>query len=624
MIRRDDLHDLRALLGQFARPYWPMLVLAVFVSLAVAFLTSVQPLVLAPAIDSTVLSSQSPADSWRDLNLNNAGPTILGWLGFSQKPDSWKVMLVVVAVYLLVVGATSLLSFANTLLIGRIRTDISRDMQVSLFRHMLSLSLSYFTRQRSGELASRIMNDALQTAGMIEPAVRGLIQGSLILGFYLVLMTRTDARLTVLVLVVAGFHVLITRVLRDKIRNFVIDQFDLYATLTGLIQEALLSIRVVKSLGAEKFEQGRFERKAQGLRRVILKGGVYKYVEIPLRELADALGVGIVLLFAFLALSNGRLTVAGLMLFVLIVKQALTPISQIGQGALSLQTMIASAKSVLAVLREEPNVKDGAETTLPFREAIRLENVSFAYESSRPVLKDISLSVRRGETVALVGPSGAGKSTLADLILRLHDPVSGLITYDGRDIRSFTQESYRQRFGVVSQECLLFNATIEENIAYWRPMDGEVVSRAARVAHAHEFIERLPRGYQTVVGDRGIKLSGGQRQRIAIARAVYGEPDIIVLDEATSSLDGESEKQVQEAIEEAVKDMSAIIIAHRLSTVMRTDRIVLMNNGEIEAVGTHRELLASSPLYQRLCQTQFRQPQGVAVGTEVEEAHIPC
>ncbi len=618
MIRKDDLHDLRLLLGQFARPYWAQFALAVFVSLAVAFLTGIQPLVLAPAIDSTVLSTQSSAGSWRDLNLNNVGPTLLGWLGFSERPDSWSVMLVVVTVYFVVVCVTSLLNFANRLLIGRIRNDISRDMQVALVRHILNLSISYFTRQRSGDLASRIMNDALETATMVEPGLRGLLQGGLLVGFYLVLLLQTDVRLTMLVLVVVGLHVLITRVLCDRIRTLVVDKFSLFADLTGLIQQTLLSIRVVKSFGAEKFEGDRFEKQAQGLQRVILKGGIYKYVEVPLREVADALGVGIVLLFAFLALSNGRLTVAGLMLFVLIVRQALTPVSQIGAAVLGLQTMIASAKSVLAVLREEPKVKDGAEKTPSLREAIRLENVSFTYESGRPVLKNISMSVRRGETVALVGPSGAGKSTLADLILRMDDPTSGVVTYDGIDVRGFTQESYRRRFGVVSQECLLFNATVEENIAYWRSGDHEEIARAACIAHAVGFIEQLPQGYKTVVGDRGIKLSGGQRQRIALARAVYGKPDILILDEATSSLDSESEGHVQAAIEDAAKDMTVIVIAHRLSTVVKADRIVLLNGGQIEAVGTHQELLAGNALYRRLCGVQFHYQEILPTGA-IEE-----
>lgn len=212
---------------------------------------------------------------------------------------------------------------------------------------------------------------------------------------------------------------------------------------------------------------------------------------------------------------------------------------------------------------------------------------------------------------------------LADPILRLHDPVSGLITYDGRDIRSFTQESYRQRFGVVSQECLLFNATVEENIAYWRSIDSEVVNRVARVAHASGFIERLPREYQTIVGDRGINLSGVQRQRIAIARVLYGKPDILILDEATSALDSESEKQVQEAIAEAVKGMTAIIIAHRLSTVMQADRIVVLNHGAIEAIGRHYDLLEKSQLYKRLYEAQFCEAENPVAGQAVEEAYIP-
>jgi subfamily B ATP-binding cassette protein MsbA len=250
-------------------------------------------------------------------------------------------------------------------------------------------------------------------------------------------------------------------------------------------------------------------------------------------------------------------------------------------------------------------VKDGPESITRFHDGIVLHDVSFDYGGDR-VLDRVSFEIKKGEIVALIGPSGVGKSTLADLILRLYDPVAGSITIDGRDLRSLRQGSYRRLFGVVSQEALLFNDTIRENIAYGREAisDDEIV-RAARIANAHDFITECPNGYDTIVGDRGIRLSGGQRQRVAIARAIVGDPPILILDEATSSLDTESERLVQQAIDRVIEGATSIVIAHRLSTVLHADKIVVMNRGRVEAIGRHADLLATSETYNQLYQLQF-------------------
>jgi subfamily B ATP-binding cassette protein MsbA len=260
---------------------------------------------------------------------------------------------------------------------------------------------------------------------------------------------------------------------------------------------------------------------------------------------------------------------------------------------------------------EAPEVKDGLETIGGFEDRIVLRDVGFRYEDE-PVLEGVNLEIKKGEVVALVGPSGAGKSTLADLILRLYDPVSGVITIDGRDIRTLRQEAYRRLFGVVSQEALLFNATIRENIAYGREGLAEAdIVRAARIANAHEFIMEFPQGYGTVVGDRGIRLSGGQRQRVAIARAIVGRPPILVLDEATSSLDTESERLVQQAIDRVIQGATSIVIAHRLSTILHADKIVVLGRGGIEAVGRHADLLAHNETYGRLYRLQFAEAESL-------------
>jgi subfamily B ATP-binding cassette protein MsbA len=274
-----------------------------------------------------------------------------------------------------------------------------------------------------------------------------------------------------------------------------------------------------------------------------------------------------------------------------------------------IQTTLAASSRVIQLLALSPEVRDGAGTIGSFEDRIAVRDVSFSY-GDEPVLEQVNLEIRKGEVVALVGPSGVGKSTLADLILRLYDPVQGVITIDGRDLRTLRQDSYRKLFGVVSQEALLFNATIRDNVTYGREgiAEAEVV-RAARVANAHDFVMEFPQGYDTVVGDRGIRLSGGQRQRVAIARAVAGHPPILVLDEATSSLDSESERLVQQAIERAIQGATSLIVAHRLSTVLHADKIVVLGRGRIEAVGRHAELLASSETYSRLYRLQFAEAE---------------
>ena len=229
-----------------------------------------------------------------------------------------------------------------------------------------------------------------------------------------------------------------------------------------------------------------------------------------------------------------------------------------------------------------------------------LDAVSFAHEPDRPVLSDVTLEVRRGETVAIVGPSGSGKTTLGDLILRLFDVSAGTIRYDGTDIRDFTQASYRGHFGVVAQDALLFNTTVRDNVVFHRPADPEALAHAIWAANAEEFVRELPKGLDTMLGDRGVRLSGGQRQRIAIARAIYGRPSLLVLDEATSALDSEAEREVQKAIERIGREMTIIVIAHRLSTIVHADRIVVLNRGRVEAVGPHPHVLEASPTYRRL------------------------
>lgn len=599
MMSQHDLQGLRYILSRFMRPYWKQIGLLLVLSLSAAFTLSIQPLTVAPAMEVVLGSEATPATGLDDLSLNNLGQTLLALFGVDAS-QPLQVVLLSAGLFTAVAVLTAILSFSAYMLSVWIIATVRHAIQVALYEHITSFSLAFFVRQRTGDIVSRFTNDAVQASQIFETAVRQTLQSVVLVSVYSWLLFRTDWRLALATLLVSMLHLAITQALRDQIRNRTADQFGALGEVSTQVQESVLSMRIIKSFASEQFETARLAASAERLRQINLRYGIYKHIEDPLRMVTNALAISVVMLMAFWVLVAGQITAQGFILFVLLARQTITPAAQLGQALLKLQEGIGAAQRVLSVFEQQPDLVDGTQPAPPLREAIRLERVMFGYLPDRPVLQQIDLEIRRGEVVALVGPSGAGKSTLADLVLRLYDPDSGRVLLDGQDVRGFTQTSYRQMFGVVSQEALLFHATIAENIAYGRPIILDDVQRAARIANAEEFITDLPDGYETLVGDRGIRLSGGQRQRIAIARAIYARPAVLVLDEATSALDTNSEHLVQQAIDRVLEDTTALVIAHRLSTIINADKIVVLRDGNIEAIGTHHELLASSPLYHHL------------------------
>jgi ABC-type multidrug transport system fused ATPase/permease subunit len=368
-----------------------------------------------------------------------------------------------------------------------------------------------------------------------------------------------------------------------------------------------MGIRITKTFATEKYESKKVSKVLDNFRDAAVRFGLFKYYESPMRMVADAIVIGGVIQIVFYGVASGRLTMAGAAMFVYLAQQMTVPLGDIFSKILGLTAMLGSAQRIVNVFRTTNTILDGLLEVPYLKNKISIKEISFGYDKNNPVLENISLDIEKGQMVALVGTSGAGKSTLADLILRLDDVDKGDILYDGIDIKEFKYEEYRRKFGVVFQECLLFNATVRENILLDRAEEESELQHATWAANAQDFIEALPEGLDTMVGDRGIRLSGGQRQRIAIARAIYGRPSILVLDEATSALDSESERGVQEAIDRVSREVTTIVIAHRLSTVQHADKIVILGKGRIEAVGPHSQLLDISPTYRRLCQLQFMQ-----------------
>jgi subfamily B ATP-binding cassette protein MsbA len=605
--RERDLSRFVFLAGRYVRPFRGSIALLLGGSLVVTALAALGPFIMAPIFDLAFdrRPVTSPSGGLWGLSLSNLSAAVFSWLGLTDSRDRFILIVLFCATYVGVGWLKSLGEFLNFLVAMRVRVRAALDMTQDLFGHTLSLSLSFFTRQRTGDLVSRLYNDTHTATGSLESIVTTLLTAPLLILFYGFLLVRTSPLLVLAAIVAALLHVAVSRGIQRRIRRASEAHWRIYGDIAARLQEAFLSIRVVKSFGAEAVELAKLAREAAGAFRAHLRFAGIKNVEGPARGGINYFVEGSLVVLAAWELMAGRMSAPTFLLFLYVGRSIMAPIGQLGAAWTQIQATLGAAVRLFELLEERAEVVDGPETISTFTDRIRLERVGFRYGDA-PVLEDLTLEIRRGETVALVGPSGVGKSTLADLILRLYDPVSGRITMDGHDLRSFRQREYRRLFGVVSQEALLFNTTVRENIAYGLPdASEEDIARAARIANAHDFIQELPQGYDTVVGDRGIRLSGGQRQRIAIARAIVGRPPILVLDEATSALDTESEKAVQQAIERIIHETTSIIIAHRLSTVLHADQIVVLADGRVEAVGRHESLLRDSATYARLYRLQF-------------------
>jgi len=519
-----------------------------------------------------------------------------------------EALAVVIAFIVVLIVLKNLAAVMQTFFLARVEQGVLFDLRRVLFGHILSLDLDYFARSRTGELLSRMTADVDRLKGAISEAMVNVAKQAILLAVFMSIALMASWKLTLVTLAVLPPSALAIGALGKRLRRKSHRAQEKMADFASVLQETSIGIRVVKAFSMEAFEQRRFDRILRSHARFETTLQRLKALAGPLTEI---IGMGASALIFWYGgnevLGKGSMTQGQFFVFLGAALSMIDPVKDLSKSITRIQAGMASSDRIFAILDEKPAVVESADPVdiSGFSDSIVFEGVSFAYDREQ-VLHGIDLTVRAGEVVALVGPSGAGKSTLADLLPRFIDPTRGRIVLDGVDIRDMRLSSLRALIGVVTQETVLFNDTIRNNIAYGHAdLPLERVREAAAAASILDFIEELPEGFETIIGERGVTLSGGQRQRLAIARAILKNPAIMVLDEATSSLDTESERQVQRAIETLVSSRTALMIAHRLSTIRRADRIVFLEAGRIVETGTHEELLAAGGRYRKLYDLQF-------------------
>ncbi|MDP3911617.1 MAG: ABC transporter ATP-binding protein, partial [Gemmatimonadales bacterium] len=491
-----------------------------------------------------------------------------------------------------------------------IQEGVVRDLRVRLFRHLQTLPLGYFQRTRGGQIVARLISDTDQVKTAVSAALASLLQNTVIIVVYVVILFGLSVRLALVALLLAPVLLVIIRPMINRLRRRSRELAAERGEVTSHVGEMIASAKLIRAYVAEAFELDRFRALAERYRKRVLRAQRFSSLTSPVSEVFGGVMIVMILVVGTrLALGeNASLDPAVLITFLAVALRLMSPIKSVSNYPAVMAGASASAERVFEVLDlPEAEGDRPGEGQARFDERIEYRSVSFAYDPAEPVLRDVELDVRRGQIVAIVGPSGAGKTTLVDLLPRFYEPTRGEILMDGVPITRHTRRSLRQLMGIVSQETVLLNDTVLANIAYGRSdFTLEQVRAAARAANADDFILRLPDGYTTMLGERGTRLSGGQRQRIAIARALLRDPPILILDEATSALDTESERLVQEAIDRLMAHRTVLVIAHRLATVQHADFIVVLAEGRIVERGTHDDLLAADGLYRRLYNLQFR------------------
>ncbi|MEA3286743.1 MAG: ABC transporter ATP-binding protein [Candidatus Marinimicrobia bacterium] len=594
------------------KPYWAHISAGVGFSIINVFFHSLT-LWLSASFITTIFASPeeqvaSPTDQLTqglDLNERLKQLTSEYFFSGSQLDALGTLALVILFSYLI----KSVAYYANKVFTGYVQAKVVQDLRARIYQHFLSQPLSFFQTRRSGDLISLAMNDVLKVNQALATTFHPLVIEPLYIITYLSILFIIDWKLTLISILIIPITSLFIAIISKSIRRKVIRVQTQLGEITSRFTELIGGIRIIKAFVNESNESKRFGREAQKLYQLMYRQIKLQSLSLPVTEM---LGVTMAVILLWLGgiqvLKYGTISSSDFLRFIVILFAIYQPIRNLAKVNINIQTGVAAGGRVFQLLDIESTIRDEADSHVlaDFEQDIRFDSVTFSYENSTlQALANLDTVIHKGEMVALVGPSGAGKTTLVDLIPRFHDINSGSISIDGYDIRNLTRSSIRKQIGIVSQETILFNDTVYNNISYGMESSREQVEVAARRANAHEFILELDDQYETMLGEHGARLSGGQKQRIAIARALLKDPAILILDEATSALDTASEQAVQSAIDTLMKGRTVIVIAHRLSTILNADNILVMDQGEIVEQGDHKTLSKAGGLYEKLYRLQF-------------------
>lgn len=595
------------LLRRYAKRHIWVLLLVVVLTVVSNAMVVIQPMILAALLANIVGSAtQEIPSSAAFFDLNLLGARITEWISDSGRRDTDQVLVLFGSLFLVQAMGAAVLTYAAECGANWLQVRYSKLIQSDLIAHLFRQDITFFSNQKSGALISRVTRDASTSAVGLSQLVLALINCIVQIVFYAVYLFSTSISLTLGALVLLSMQFGLTGLMRRPIQRLVRRETDAAADFSTALQESFVGIRVTKSFGVNDFEMSKLKETLEHLATSMFRQARTLKLEVPLRSILDAAAILGVFAIALQQMNAGFLSFEGFLLFTYVGRLLITPINHMGTNTLWIESIKASYGRINEILSTRPSIVDGHLLKDGFEQAIAFKDVTFAY-GDHVALRNITVEINKGEFVAIVGPSGSGKSTLTDLILRMHDPSTGEITVDGINLKNVRLKEYLNSYGVVPQEPILFHDTIRENIRYGRNHVTESdIQDASRIANAHDFIMKLPKQYDTVVGDRGIRLSGGERQRVSIARAVAHKPLLLIFDEATSSLDTMSEQSVQAAVDRLVTQTTAIVIAHRLSTIVNADRIIVLNQGEVEATGTSQELLKTSPTYRSLYDAQLK------------------
>ena len=601
-------------MAQLLFHFWPYILISSLSAIVFVLLNSTSMWLVASLINNVLTDFDKIVESqmeWASKSTLTMNEKLKYWTNILILRDTPANSLKVLCITLLSVFFTkNLFLYIKNILLRIVELKLVKDIRDRLYKHIQTLSLGYFHKKQTGSITSIVMNDVEQLQVALAVVFQRLFVEPINILTFVTLLFIISWKLALIAIVIiplAGITIIgIGKSIRRKSRR----TQEKIAEIMQILTETLTSIRIVKAFVNEKEEVKKFTGESQNYFKLLLKRARLDLISAPVTESFGVI-IGVVLLWygGLEVLSTQGVSAEDFIRFIVILFAILGPIKQMSNVNLKIQVGAASAERIFELLDTPPEIVEDLNPVdlKVFKNSIEFDKVHFEYnDGDSLVLDQVTFSIKKGEVVAMVGPSGSGKSTIADLIPRFYDVTTGSIRIDGHDLRKATLASIRGNMGIVTQEVILFNDTIKNNIAYAQPnVSDDAIKQAAEAANALDFIEKSPEGFNTLIGERGVNLSGGQKQRLAIARALLKNPPILILDEATSALDTESEKKVQNAIENLMKDRTALVIAHRLSTVQNADKIIVINEGHVVEIGTHNQLYENDGLYRRLYDIQF-------------------